>query len=418
MIRPEDVHAIMKRHTIGDGESIVVDFERSQGTHMVDAITGQSYLDLASQFASMPLGWNHHKLNERCANIAKYVPHKIANSDFYSAPLAEFVRTFAGIAPQFQHFFFVEGGTLGVENALKAAFDWKLKKCGVGESYANSLDVIHLEQAFHGRSGYTLSLTNTVPNKTALFPKFHWSRIKNPKIHFPLVESEVARVEETSLRQAEEALKTNRVAAIILETIQGEGGDNHFSPDYFAALRELADKYDAMLILDEVQAGVGLTGKMWAFEHFGIIPDMIAFGKKTQVCGFASTTRIDEVSDNVFQQSSRINSTWGGNIIDMMRFTHIAQIINEDRLLDQAAIVGDYFLKQLYEVPRISNVRGRGLMLAFDLESPEDRNRAIGNMQKRMTVLPCGERSIRLRPHLIFSMANVDEAIDIIRHAV
>jgi L-lysine 6-transaminase len=418
MIRPEDVHATMKSNTIGDGESIVVDFERSQGTHMVDAITGESYLDLASQFASMPLGWNHPKLNERCTDIGKYAAHKIANSDFYSVPLAEFVHTFAGIAPQFRHFFFVEGGTLGVENALKAAFDWKLKKDGLGEDHASDLDVIHLEQAFHGRSGYTLSLTNTVPNKTALFPKFPWSRIKNPKIHFPLVDSEATKVEESSLAQAEVALQTNRVAAIILETIQGEGGDNHFSPDYFAALRELADKYEAMLILDEVQAGVGLTGKMWAFEHFGIIPDMIAFGKKTQVCGFASTTRIDEVPDNVFNQSSRINSTWGGNIIDMMRFTQIARIINEDKLLDQVSIVGDYFLKQLYGVPRITNVRGRGLMLAFDLETPEARNTVLTNMQKKMTVLPCGERSIRLRPHLIFSMADVDEAIDIIKHAV
>lgn len=424
MIRPDDVHATMKRHTIGDGEPIVIDFERSSGTHLVDTITGQSYLDLASQFASMPLGWNHPKLVERCADIGKYALHKIANSDFYSVPLAEFTHTFAGICPQFRHFFFVEGGTLGVENAIKAAFDWKMKKIGLNESCqwaeetCQDLDVIHLKQAFHGRSGYTLSLTNTVPNKTALFPKFKWSRISNPKIHFPLVDSEVTRAEKFSLAEAEIALKANRVAAIILETIQGEGGDNHFTPDYFAGLRELADKYDAMLILDEVQSGVGLTGKMWAYEHFGIIPDMIAFGKKTQVCGFASTTRIDEVPDNVFSQSSRINSTWGGNIIDMIRFTHIAQIISEDRLLDQAAIVGDHFLKRLYDVPRISNVRGRGLMLAFDLETPEARNEVLANMQKRMTVLPCGERSIRLRPHLIFTMADVAEAIDIIKHAV
>lgn len=418
MIRPDQVHDTMRRYTIGDGEPIVVDFEKSSGAHMVDAVTGQPYLDCASQFASMPLGWNHPKLKEKCETIGDLALHKVANSDFYSVPLAEFVQTFADIAPDFRHFFFVEGGTLGVENALKAAFDWKIKKCGWGESHANTLDVVHLEQAFHGRSGYTLSLTNTVPNKTALFPKFNWSRIKNPKIHFPLVDSEVSVVEELSLQQAENALKTNRVAAIILETIQGEGGDNHFSPDYFAALRELADKYEAMLILDEVQTGVGLTGKMWAYEHFGIKPDMISFGKKTQVCGFASTTRIDDISNNVFSESSRINSTWGGNLVDMIRFTAIAQIIREDNLLDQVSVVGDYFLKQLQGLHRISNIRGRGLMIAFDLESPEGRNDVLAKLQKRMTVLPCGERSIRLRPALVFTMANVDEAIDIIRHAV
>ena len=419
MLRPDQVHDVMKKYTIGDGEPIVIDFEKSYGSHLVCAKTGHPFLDCSSQFASMPLGWNHPKLMKKMENISQHAIHKIANSDYYSVALAEFVQTFAEMSPDFNYFFFVEGGALGVENALKAAFDWKMNKLGLGESEANSLDVIHLEQAFHGRTGYTLSLTNTVPNKTALFPKFNWSRIKNPKIHFPLVESEATVVEELSLRQAEVALKTNRVAAIILETIQGEGGDNHFSSEYFAALRKMAFEYEAMLILDEVQTGVGLTGTTWAYEHHaGLKPDMISFGKKTQVCGFASTTRIDEVPDNVFKQSSRINSTWGGNIIDMIRFTHIAEIIKEDNILNQVAKVGEYFLKELQTVPRITNVRGKGLMLAFDLETPESRNVVLNKMLKRMTVLPCGERSIRLRPHLTFNIFDVQEAIDIIKNAV
>ena len=416
MVQPHEVHDVMKQYTIGDGEPHVIDFEKSHGTHLIDEKTGASYLDCASQFASMPLGWNHPKLKERMEDINKYVIHKIANSDYYSVPLAKFVETFAGIAPDFKYFFFVEGGSLGVENAVKAAFDWKAKKLSLTENCVNDLNVIHLEQAFHGRGGYTLSLTNTVPNKTALFPKFNWTRIKNPKIKFPFVDSEAVEDEEFSLCQAEEALKSNLVAAIILETIQGEGGDNHFTSRYFAALRALADKYEALLILDEVQTGVGLTGKMWAYEHYGIIPDMISFGKKTQVCGFASTIRIDEVPNNVFKESSRINSTWGGNIIDMIRFTHIANIIQEENLVDQASIVGDYFLKQLQTLPRITHCRGKGLMLAFDLETPEARNDVLNKMSKKMTVLPCGERSIRLRPHLIFSTTDVDEAIDVIKN--
>jgi L-lysine 6-transaminase len=418
MINADQVHEVMKRHTIGDGEFYVIDFEKSFGSHLVDKKTGNKYLDCSSQFASLTLGWNHPKLKEKMAGIHEFALHKIANSDFYSIPLAEFVEAFAGITPDFNHLFFVEGGSLGVENALKASFDWKIKKQGLSEPHASYLDVIHLEQAFHGRSGYSLMLTNTVPNKTALFPKFYWTRIKNPKIHFPLVESEVSVVEELSLSKAEQALETNRVAAIILETIQGEGGDNHFSPKYFAALRQLADKYEAMLIFDEVQTGVGLTGKMWAYEHYGVRPDMISFGKKTQVCGFASTTRIDEIPDNVFKQSSRINSTWGGNLVDMVRFTHIMDIIKQDNLLDNVCIVGDYFLKQLQNLPRITNVRGKGLMLAFDLETPEARNIVLDKLLNRMTVLPCGERSIRLRPNLIFTMVDVDEAIDIIKNAI
>lgn len=419
MIQANQVHDVMRTHTIGDGESIVIDGDRSIGPYLVDAVTGNAYLDCASQFASMAIGWNNPKMEPYAAKLGKIAMHKYANSDYFSIELAEFTQTFASIAPDFKHFFFIEGGTLGVENALKAAFDWKAKKRGFAEGYGiNNLDVIHLQQAFHGRSGYALSLTNTVPNKTALFPKFQWSRIRNPKIKFPLVDSEVVLDEEFSLCQAEEILKSNLVAAIILETIQGEGGDNHFTPRYFAALRELADKYEALLILDEVQTGVGLTGKMWAYEHFGIIPDMISFGKKTQVCGFASTGRIDDVPDNVFHTSSRINSTWGGNIVDMVRFTAIAKIIREENLVENAAIVGDYFLNQLEHLPVITSARGKGLMLAFDLDSPERRNAVLEKIQKKMTVLPCGERSIRLRPHLIFNHANVDEAIEIIRESI
>ena len=417
-MQPNQVHDIIKKYTIGDGEPLVIDRLYSQNSHIIDMITGQKYLDCSSQFASMSLGWNHPKLNQAALGLGLAALHKYANSDYYSPEMAEFVQKFASIATDFQYFFFVEGGALAVENALKAAMDWKAKKLGLTESEVNNLDIIHLEKAFHGRSGYTLSLTNTVPNKTALFPKFNWTRIKNPKITFPLVDSEVVIDEELSLCQAENALKSNQVAAIILETIQGEGGDCHFTPSYFAALRQLADKYEALLILDEVQTGVGLTGKMWAYEHFGIVPDMISFGKKTQVCGFASTVRIDEVPDNVFKTSSRINSTWGGNIVDMVRFNYIIDIIKEDNLVKNAAIIGEYFVKQLMTVPRITNVRGRGLMVAFDLETPEARNEVISNMQKKMTVLPCGERSIRLRPHLIFTKENVDEAVEIIKESV
>lgn len=419
MIHAYQVHDIMSSHTIGDGEPIVIDHRKSSGVYLVDAVTGTPYLDCSSQFASMAIGWNHPKMEIHAGKLGTIGIHKYANSDFYSSELAEFVDKFAWeIAPDFNHFFFIEGGALGVENALKAAFDWKARKLRWNENQVNQLDVIHLKQAFHGRSGYTLSLTNTIPNKTDLFPKFNWTRIKNPKIKFPMVESEVIADEEFSLCQAELALKTNQVAAIILEPIQSEGGDNHFTPRYLAALRKLADQYETMLIFDEVQTGIGLTGKMWAYEHFGIIPDMITFGKKTQVCGFASTTRIDDMPENVFHTFSRINSTFGGNIVDMIRFTAIAGIITEDRLVENSAIVGEYFLEQLKTVPRITNVRGRGLMLAFDLEDGDKRNKVLDNLRKKMTILPCGEKSIRLRPHLIFNKNNVDEAISYIRHAI
>lgn len=411
------VRYMMRKHTIGDGENIVLDYENSKGSWLVDAVTGKAYLDLASQFASQALGWNDPYLKKIEEDIVTVGLHKFANSDYYSDVLATFTNTFSQIASDFEHFFFVEGGSQGVENAMKAAFDWKAKKMGLNDAAAQHLDIIHLEQAFHGRSGYTLSVTNTSPEKTAFFPKFDWTRIVNPKANGHSGQ-EVADLENLSLQQAEDALKRGNVAAILLETVQGEGGDNHFRANYFQQLRRLADDYEAMLILDEVQTGLGLTGKMWAYQHYGIVPDMIAFGKKTQVCGFCSTTRIDEVTNNVFRKSSRINSTWGGNSVDMLRFVAISAAIHDRQLVANAAVQGNYLLNELRKLPKISNVRGLGMMLAFDLDNEMSRNNVMDRLKKNCTILACGEKSIRLRPHLTFSEGDADVAVGFIKAAL
>lgn len=362
--------------------------------------------------SSLPLGWNHPKLKNRMKNIALAANHKLEDSSLKN----EFIEYFKNIVKDFHYISLVENEEMGVENAIKAAFDWKFKKCGIESYYNDTFDIIHLQQAFHGIGGYCLSLTDTTANWTALYPKFKWSRIKNPKINFPLVESEVAVVESISLQQAEHALKTNRVAAIILETIQSEGGDNHFSSNYFSALRELADKYEALLIFDEVQTGVGLTGKYWSYEHFGIIPDMITFGKNTQVCGFASTTRIDEIPDNVFHESNRLYTN--SNVIDMIRFMHINDIMEEEKITFNSEIIGKYFLDELKSIPEISNVRGKGLMLAFDFDSQCKRDLFFNKIFDYVSVIRRGERSIALRPPLIFSHFHVDLTIKIIKNVL
>lgn len=178
-------------------------------------------------------------------------------------------------------------------------------------------------------------------------------------------------VEKRALTLAEAYLQADAddIAGIIIETVQGEGGDNHFRPEFMAALRHLADKYDVMLIFDEVQCGVGLTGKMWAWQHLGVCPDMVCFGKKAQVCGFMSTSRIDNVKDNVFVLSSRINSTWGGSIADMVRATKIYEIIEEEHLVENSAVVGAYLLNKLLEVCCIFVTR-HSLLASFRRSTP------------------------------------------------
>ena len=359
--------------------------------------------------------------------LARVATNKPSLSDIYAAEQAEFVETFARVAvpPYLPHAFFIEGGTLGVENTLKAAFDWKIRKnFAKGYREERGRQVIHFRQGFHGRSGYALSLTNTDPAKTDLFPKFAWPRVLNPAVAFPLNVENLAKVErdeQTSIGQIKQAFHDNRddIAAIIIEAIQGEGGDNHFRPEFFRVLRQLADENDAMLIVDEVQTGIGMTGKMWAHQHL-VEPDMIAFGKKVQVCGFLCGKRIEEVPENVFNVSSRLNSTWGGNLTDMVRSQKYLEIIEEENLVENARVVGDYLVGRLQglaeEFPDIvSNARGRGLFAAFDVASGDLRTSVRTKcLKKGLIILPSGERSMRFRPPLNVSRKEIDEGIGII----
>jgi L-lysine 6-transaminase len=322
-----------------------------------------------------------------------------------------------------KHLFFIAGGAPAVENALKTAMDWKIRKnLAAGAKKELGSQVIHFREAFHGRSGYTLSLTNTADTKIKYFPKFKWPRIINPKLRFPVtreVLAEVIKTEEKALRQINSALKRHGkdICGLIIEPIQGEGGENHFRREFFQDLEAMCRKNDIMFILDEVQTGLGATGKWWAFEHYGVKPDIIAFGKKTQVCGIMASPRIDEVKDNVFHVSSRINSTWGGNLVDMVRSKRYIEIIVEDKLVQNAEKMGKYFLRRLHELgekhDEISNVRGLGCMLAFEMPNEKERDKfRIKCWKNGLAVLSSWPRSIRFRPPLTINEEEIDEAIE------
>ncbi|MGB9773218.1 MAG: L-lysine 6-transaminase [Bacteroidota bacterium] len=433
-ITPQEVHTVLGKHILADGFDLVVDLRKSHGVHLFDSRYNRWFLDIFSFFASSPVGMNHPKMTspEFLEKLARVAVNKPTNSDVYTVEMAEFVDTFARIAmPDYlPHAFFIEGGALGVENALKASFDWKMRKNlkrGFYRSLSdeNKLQVIHFRQAFHGRTGYTLSLTNTDPVKIDYFPKFQWPRISNPAIRFPLNEKnleDVKQREEIAINEIKAAIQQHghNIAALIIEPIQAEGGDHHFRKEFLEALRALADENDFMLIFDEVQTGIGLTGKMWAHEYF-VKPDMMAFGKKTQVCGFLSSTRIDEVEENVFQKSGRLNSTFGGNLIDMVRFAKYLEIIEEEHLVEHAAQLGTYLLEQLRAIEQefptlISNTRGLGLFCAMDLPTPQLRDEFRKQLYaKGVLMLGCGERSIRFRPPLIIQREELDDGLQRMR---
>lgn len=428
-ITADQVIPTLSKYMLADGFDIVLDLDKSSGVTIVDEITGQEYHDFFTFFASSPIGLNHPYLHseEVIQTLGKIAVNKPSNSDIYTTYMADFVDSFAKVAkPDYmKHLFFVSGGALAVENGLKVAFDWKVRKNFLkGYKEEKGHKVIHFKEAFHGRSGYTMSLTNTDPTKVKYFPKFDWPRITNPKIKFPLENhlDEVIKLEDKALAEIELAIKKNLddIAVIIIEPIQAEGGDNFFRKEFLIKLREIADENEILLMFDEVQTGFGLTGKFWASEYY-VKPDIIAFGKKAQVCGIMVSDRIDDIPDNVFKVSSRINSTWGADLTDMVRSKFILDVIKNEKLVDNAKKVGEHLKYQLSKIQEeypvlISNARGLGLMCSFDLPTTELRNQFKENCYKeKLMILGCGEKSIRFRPALNITENEIDKGLTIIR---
>jgi L-lysine 6-transaminase len=420
----------LERHILMDGFRIVFDLERSRGSYIHDAASGQRLIDFYGFFGSVPVGFNHPHFDRGdvqqellCASKTK-----IANSDVYSEQYAGFVETLTRVAglPPLERYLFIDGGALAIENCLKAAMDWKVRKNMAAGRGERGTQVLHFRRAFHGRSGYTMSLTNTDPRKTDLFAKFDWPRVSTPHIDFSLGVDERQRdVVEREKQSEAEILKfieerPHEICSIIIEPIQGEGGDNHFRAEWLQTLRRICDENEMLLIFDEVQCGLGTTGKMWACQHFGVKPDLLAFGKKVQVCGVMAGPRLDEVEDNAFRLPSRLNSTWGGNFTDMVRAKHYLQIIEEENLAENARIVGERIVSALHELaqecPQISAVRGRGLFIAFDLPDGSTRDQVWKELYDRgLLVLKSGERAIRFRPALDLTAEVADAAMEIMR---
>lgn len=441
-VPPEKVFSTIEDMMLRDGFDIVIDMVKSKGSHIIDACTGVYWLDFYTFFASAPFGMNHPKLEteEFKEKIFRSAINKVANSDIYTQEMAEFVHTFKEVAipDGYNHLFLVDYGTLAVENAFKVAMDWKVGKLlqagkitlGDAVKGKKGTKILHFNEAFHGRGGYTLSVTNTNdPNKYQRFAKFNdWPRVLNPKITFPLEDNIAITewLEAQSTKQIKMAIADDPdgIAAIIIETIQGEGGDNHFRTEYMRQLRQICDESEILLIFDEVQSGMGISGKMWAWQHHGVKPDIFAFGKKAQICGLVAGPRIDEVETNCFTVSSRINSTWGGNLVDMVRSTEYLKIYRDDKILDYVENTAGPALydglKELEaEFPEyIGNVRGKGLMCAYDIVTPELRNKFLKEAtNQHMLILGCGSSTVRFRPALNVPLKDIRQGIELSRKA-
>ena len=417
------------RSVIVDGPRVALDLNESESPYIRDLYDKTEYLDFATFYASLPLGMNHPDIKsdvESRERLLVAALNKVANPDYHSEEVTEFVETFARVVgdPEMPRLFFVEGGALAVENAIKAAFDWKSRRNEREGLETEHLEVMHLEGAFHGRSGYTLSLTNTEANKIERFPKFNWPRIPVPDC-VSLQGAALEEAERLSLELAEKFFRerTGKIACVLVEPIQGEGGDRHMRGEFLKKLQDLAHRNDALFVLDEVQTGCGMTGRNWCYQKLGLKPDVVAFAKKLQVGGIMAGRRLLEEDDNVFTVPGRISSTWGGGLVDMVRATLILNIIERDRLVENADKMGERLLSGLKAINSdgfISAVRGSGLMVAFDLPDGLTRNAVFSDLEERehLLVLRCGLKSIRLRPPLNVRPEDVDKCVASIASSV
>ncbi|WP_459805479.1 aminotransferase class III-fold pyridoxal phosphate-dependent enzyme [Herbidospora sp. RD11066] len=401
------VHERLSRHLLVDGLPVVLDLARSSGSWLVDARDGRRHLDFFTSYASSPLGFNPFDDDPAfLARLGRLAANKPSNSDLYTEELAAFTETFARVLgdPDLPHLFLVEGGSAAVENALKVAFDWKSRwNEANGRHPGMGTQVLHLTRAFHGRGGYTLSLTNTEPVKTDRFPKFGWPRVE-------------------TLAQAEEAFRKypHDIACFIAEPIQCEGGDIHLDAEFLRGMQSLCHEHEALFVVDEVQTGVGVTGAAWAYQTMGLNPDVVAFAKKMQVGGVMAGRRVDLVPDNVFRVSGRISSTWGGALTDIVRATRILQIIERDGLIERAAVLGDKLLGALRELESeglLRGARGRGLLAAFDVA---DRDAVVTRLREResLLVLPASEETVRLRPPLNVTPEEIEVGLSRLRRGL
>ena len=405
-----------KQKYLFDSFPIVWNIQKSQNSFLYDIHTNEEYLDFHGGFGSNPIGWNHPKLTKHFSSGLwnKHFLNKPANCDFYTPEYIEFIDKFQTtiIPKNYPHLFFIDGGALAVENALKIAMDWKYQKNGDNNE---DLSIAHFTKAFHGRSGYTMSLTNTEPHKTKNFTKFNWPRfLPSIKTGTPPQNQKV--YDEFAIGEVEKYFKEHHksIAGLIIEPIQCEGGDRHFTKYFLQNLQRLCNEHDVLFILDEVQTGFYTTGKTWCFQHYDLEPDLVCFGKKSQQCGVFGGKRLDEIQNHCFNTSGRLGSTWGGNHIDMIRSSKIIDIIKEDNLELNATERGNQWSDEMKMIQsnKIKNIRNLGLIMSFDCESTEKRNQLLDILKKnKLLALGAGENTIRMRPNLAVSKTDISKCV-------
>jgi 4-aminobutyrate aminotransferase len=358
-------------------------------------VDGNTFLDFTSNIGTCPLGYSHPEIVEILKQHSKSGIHKIAGQDFYCEEHAVIAQKVSSIIPKNFKTFFINSGAEAIENAIKIAY----KKMG-------PLPGISCINAFHGRTLGALSFTFSKSLQKANFPELAVKRIKFCNDD-----------NDPEIDSIEKLLQENKIAFILSEIIQGEGGYNVASKQFIKNLRKYADQYETPLILDEVQSGMGRTGKWWAFEHYNVKPDIVSIAKALQVGAVAYSKKFDVSERGI------LSSTWGGGSrIDMAVGSRVIDVINRDKLLTNAAMQGEILKKGLNEMVGkngVIDVRGIGLMIGIEFDSKMRRDeRLIELFKNGLLLLPAGQKVMRVIPPLTIKEEEIHEGIEIMNEVL
>ena len=398
--------------------NLTIDFEKSHDSYLLDKLSQESYLDFFGLYATLPLGYNHpiFQTEEFRKEYNRVASVKVSNCEMASDEAREFLKTFRSHASMkpFSHFHFCCTGALAIEASIKIAMDHK--PC------ENPM-VLSLKESFHGINAYGGFVTDRfepVNQRLNGFPQMDWIKLVSPKIVYnnnQIDEKESENRLHQFKKEFENALSQygkKRIVAFVIEPIQSTYGDNYFPQDFFDYVRKQCSQNDIALIFDEIQVGFGTTGKMWYFEHLGIIPDIVVFGKKTQTSG----VMVQKKFAQTFDRPIRLEVTWDGDLTDMIRCKYILKAYQQYNILDNVNQRSRQLFDGLRGVENIKNLRSKGLLFAFDFESIEKRDSFFDKAVKnRFLCNRTRDRSVRLRPNLNVSPDEINSAISIIKKA-
>lgn len=365
---------------------LTIDFKNSHGSYFVDKETQTEYLDFFNMYSSLPLGYNHPIFDDEFKEKINEVSYmRMANNVCKSEELQSFITFFQKYTFS-SHFHFTCTGALAVESALKAAMQYK--KC-------KDPMIISVKNSFHGVNswGFTTSRVGVTKRRMEFFPSNNWLQLDLDDI--------INYLQTNSL---------DNLVAILIEPIQATNGDIYLDKNKLKTIRELCTQKEICYIFDEIQTGFGTTGKMWYYEHLNITPDILIFGKKSQVCGIVTNEKYSEILNNPYQ---KLDVTFDGELIDIIRANYILKAFEEYNLLNNVQKQSEVIRKALSN--KVLNYRSYGHLIAFDFQTQEKRDSFVQECYEHYLLInKAGNKTVRLRPNLALSTKERAQFLNII----